>query len=62
MTGSLYMYPSDINQLWESLKDKTDIEWPIQDFHYGMREFAILDNNGYRIIIGKSIENDESTA
>jgi len=56
MTGSLYFYPDDVIQLWEVLKDKVSIEWALQEFHYGMREFVIKDNNGYRLIFGESID------
>lgn len=56
MTGSLYLYPDDINQAWEQLKDKVTIEYPIENFEYGMREFAIRDCNGYMLQFGQSIE------
>ena len=36
-----------VNALWERLKDRCKIEYPIEDFEYGMREFAIRDNSGY---------------
>jgi len=33
--------------LWKRLKDRCKIEYPIEDFEYGVREFAIRDNSGY---------------
>jgi len=36
-----------VNALWERLKDRCKIEYPIEDFEYGMGEFAIRDNSGY---------------
>lgn len=57
MTGSLYLYPEDIDALWENLKDKVSIEYPIENFEYGMREFAIRDCNGYLIQFGQSINH-----
>ena len=36
-----------VNALWDRLKDRCKIEYPIEDFEYGMREFAIRDNSGY---------------
>ena len=55
MSGSLYMNTEDVDTLWEALKADVKICYPIEDFEYGMREFAIYDNNGYIIQFGKSI-------
>jgi uncharacterized glyoxalase superfamily protein PhnB len=57
MTGSLYLYPDDVDALWQELKDKVEVAWPLQDMEYGMREFAILDPNGYILNFGRSIES-----
>ena len=57
MSGSLYIYPDDVTLLWSQLKNIVEIAWELQDFHYGMREFAIFDNNGYRLIFGQEIES-----
>ncbi len=35
------------------LKDKAAIVYPLEDFDYGMREFAIRDNNGYILQVGQ---------
>jgi len=56
MTGSLYLYPDNVDEIWEQLKDKVTIEYPIENFEYGMREFAIKDCNGYLIQFGQSID------
>ncbi len=54
-TGSFYINTDDIDGLWELVKDKVEIEYPIENFEYGMREFAIRDNNGYMIQFGQEI-------
>jgi catechol 2,3-dioxygenase-like lactoylglutathione lyase family enzyme len=54
-TGSLYLYPDDIDEIWLELKDKVTIAYPIYDFEHGMREFAIRDCNGYMIQFGQEI-------
>lgn len=54
-TGSLYVNVDDVDTLWEKLKDKTKICYPVENFEYGMREFAIYDNNGYLIQFGQEI-------
>lgn len=55
MTGSLYFDPDDVDAIWEELKDKVTVEYPIENFDYGMREFAIRDCNGYLLQFGQEI-------
>ena len=55
-TGGLYIYVDDIDVIWQILKDRVDICYPIENFEYGMREFAIFDNNGYRLQFGQELE------
>jgi uncharacterized glyoxalase superfamily protein PhnB len=52
-TGSLYFRVQDVEGLWLRLKDKTRVCYPLEDFEYGMREFAIYDNNGYLLQFGR---------
>lgn len=49
LSGSLYINVEDVDAFWESLKDKCEVVYPIENFIYEMREFAIKDNNGYVI-------------
>lgn len=55
-TGSFYFNTDDVDALWDDLKDKAKICYEIDDFSYGMREFAIFDNNGYLLQFGKPID------
>jgi uncharacterized glyoxalase superfamily protein PhnB len=52
-TGSLYFRIDDVEALWELVKDRAKICYPIDTFSYGMREFAIYDNNGYLLQFGQ---------
>jgi len=54
-TGSFYFLTNNADIFWEQLKDKTSICYPIEDFEYGMREFAIYDNNGYLLQFGHEL-------
>lgn len=54
-TGSFYFSTDDVESLWEDLKDKTRICYPIETFEWGMREFAIYDNNGYILQFGQEV-------
>ena len=55
-TGSFYFYTEDIDSLWGKLKDKARVCYGIEDFFYGMREFAVYDNNGYMLQFGQEIK------
>lgn len=54
-TGSLYLRTDDVEAWWNNLKDKADVYYAIENFEYGMREFAIRDCNGYIIQFGQDI-------
>ncbi|HLF64089.1 MAG TPA: VOC family protein [Saprospiraceae bacterium] len=55
-TGSFYFNMEDVDTLWEKLKDTATVCYPIEDFEYGMREFAIYDNNGYLLQFGQELK------
>ena len=54
-TGSFYFRVSDVDSVWNALKDKTEIVYPIESFDYGMREFAIRDCNNYILQFGQQL-------
>lgn len=54
-TGSFYFNIDNIDSLWVLIKDKLKICYPIENFEYGMREFAVYDNNGYLLQFGQDI-------
>ena len=54
-SGSFYFTLENVNELWEELKDKCTIAYPIENFEWEMREFAIFDNNGYMLQFGQDI-------
>ena len=56
-TGSFYFNTDNVNELWEKVKDKARVCYPPENFEYGMREFAIYDNNGYLLQFGQEITN-----
>lgn len=53
-SGSFYLTLSDVDQLWEKIHAQTKICNDIENFDWGMREFAIYDNNGYLLKFGQS--------
>jgi uncharacterized glyoxalase superfamily protein PhnB len=48
-TGSIYLDVDDVDQQWERLKTRARIVYPIETMEYGVREFGILDDNGYQL-------------
>lgn len=57
LTGSIYITVSGVDELWASVRDRAVIESSIDNREYGMRDFSILDNNGYEIVFGENIWN-----
>ncbi len=55
-TGSFYINVEDVDTIWNELKDRTNICYPVETFDYGMREFAIYDNNGYLLQFGRPVD------
>jgi hypothetical protein len=55
-TGSIYIQTDDVEKIWKELKDKVEVVYPIDNFEYGMREFAFYDCNKYIIQFGQEID------
>ena len=55
MTGVLYFNPADVRAVWEHVKDRAEVAWPLQEMPYGMLEFAIKDCNGYLLSFGQEV-------
>ncbi len=54
-TGSLYFRVDDIDALWTALPPTRQVCYGPETFDYGMREFAIYDNNGYLLQFGAPV-------
>ena len=59
-TGSFYLHIDEVDALWNELQHKTTVSYSIANFAHNMREFAILDNNGYRLQFGRELKEDET--
>jgi catechol 2,3-dioxygenase-like lactoylglutathione lyase family enzyme len=54
-TGQLYIEldsPEEVDALWAQVKDRVAVVYAPEDFDYGMHEFGISDDNGYRLSFG----------
>jgi uncharacterized glyoxalase superfamily protein PhnB len=54
-TGSLYLRCDDVDAVWARVKDQARVCYPLENFEYGMREFAIYDNSGYLLQFGQEV-------
>ncbi|MBE4948297.1 VOC family protein [Chryseobacterium culicis] len=60
-SGSFYFNVNKVDDLWEELTTKAKICYEIETFEWGMREFAIYDNNGYILQFGEPADNIGNT-
>jgi uncharacterized glyoxalase superfamily protein PhnB len=54
-TGSIYITVENVAEYWQEVKDKTRVCYPLETFEYGMKEFAVYDNDGYPLQFGEEI-------
>ena len=54
-TGSIYLDVNNVDALWESLKTPARIVYPIETMAYGVREFGVLDDNGYQLSFAQHV-------
>jgi uncharacterized glyoxalase superfamily protein PhnB len=54
-TGSIYLDVDNVDQLWEHLKTRARIVYPIETMEYGVREFGLLDDNGYQLSFAQRV-------
>lgn len=55
-TGSFYFTTDDVEAMRAKVADKARLCYDIETFPWGMREFAIYDNNGYILQFGQEID------
>ena len=60
-TGSIYIDTENIDELWEQVKEKVRVKYAIGNQEWMVRDFSILDNNGYEVVFGQDISNVSST-
>ncbi|TYD37867.1 hypothetical protein CEK63_01540 [Xanthomonas sontii] len=52
---SLYFRTDEVDAWWQQLHPHGRIVYPLQDFNYGMREFAIRDPDGHLLQFGQAL-------
>jgi catechol 2,3-dioxygenase-like lactoylglutathione lyase family enzyme len=58
LTGSLFILVDEVDEFWKSVKDKATVKTYLADREYLMRDFSILDNNGYELVFGRDISDE----
>jgi uncharacterized glyoxalase superfamily protein PhnB len=58
-TGTFYFTTDDVETMWLKVKDKAKVCYDIETFEWGMREFAVYDNNGYMLQFGQEIAEEK---
>ena len=58
-TATLFIEVEGVDALHDRLQSDVTIVMPIMTQFYGMREFAILDNNGYCLQFGQPLESSD---
>jgi len=54
-TGSFYITTDEVEVMWHEIKDKVKVCYELETFDYGMKEFAVYDNNGYLLQFGEPV-------
>ena len=56
---NLMWFVDNIDEIFSELKQRgVGIESPLQQYPYGLREFAFIDINGYYIRVAEGVENE----
>ena len=61
LTGSLFILVDEVDRFWDSVKDKVTLKTSLANREYLMRDFSILDNNGYELVFGRDISGEALT-
>jgi uncharacterized glyoxalase superfamily protein PhnB len=58
-TGTLDFKMTGVEDLFERVREKVEVVWPIEAMDYGQREFGIRDLDGYMLAFAERAEGDE---
>jgi uncharacterized glyoxalase superfamily protein PhnB len=54
-TGSIYVNVDNVDELWERLRTRAHLVYPIETMDYGVREFGLLDDSGYQLSFAQHV-------
>ena len=53
LTGTLYFNGEGVAELFESVRHRVSLVWPLSDMEYGTREFGVHDPDGYVLVFAQ---------
>ena len=59
MMNRLNAAPSPVTRvqgLWERVRDRAEVVWPLEEMGYGTREFGVRDPEGYMLAFAEEIQ------
>ncbi len=59
MSGTVYFFVEDVDDYYQKIKDRVDLQWPLQNMSYGTCEFGIKDCNGYYLAFAQDREEKD---
>ena len=54
-TGIIYFFVDDVENYYNSIKEKAIIKWPIETTNNGIREFGVKDYNEYTLAFAQKV-------
>ncbi len=54
-SGTLYLDMEGVDVLYEKVKDRVSILWPLEVMDYGQKEFGVRDCNGYNLAFSEAV-------
>lgn len=61
-TGTLYFDGGGVEQLYETIKDRVTLVWPLEVMEHGSREFGFRDPDGYLLAASESTDETAEDA
>ena len=55
LTGTIYFFIEDVEEYYETIKDKAIIKWKLEDTSYGTREFGVKDYDEYTLAFARKL-------
>lgn len=53
-TGTLYFDVTDVRELWERVRGRSEVVWPLEEMDYGSLEFGVRDRDGYTLAFSEA--------
>jgi uncharacterized glyoxalase superfamily protein PhnB len=54
-SGTLYFHMDGVEELYERVKDRVAVEWPLETQEYGLKEFGVHDLDGYTLAFAEEV-------